>query len=68
MLNGKHSSSSFNEHAEAVRFQGLANRTSPAKALEVWATQTPGAERDERGDKTPSGSRRAQGTALSDLP
>ena len=42
-LNGKQSSSSFNDHAEAVRFQELANKTSPAKALEVWATQTPGA-------------------------
>ena len=44
MLNGKQSSSSFNDHAEAVRFQELANKTSPAKALEIWATQTPGAD------------------------
>ena len=34
-LNGKQTSSSFNDHAEAIRFQELANRTSPAKALEV---------------------------------
>jgi integrase len=44
MLNGKQSSLSFNDHTEAVRFQELANKTSPAKALEVWATQTPGAD------------------------
>jgi len=43
-LNGKQSSSSFNDHAEAVRFQELANRTSPAKALEVWATKNPAAD------------------------
>jgi hypothetical protein len=43
MLNGKQPSSSFDDHAEAVRFQELANKTSPAKAMEVWATQTPGA-------------------------
>jgi hypothetical protein len=34
-LNGKQTSSSFNDHAEAVRFQELANRINPAKALEV---------------------------------
>ncbi|MFZ0226521.1 MAG: hypothetical protein WA488_02930 [Mycobacterium sp.] len=39
-LNGKQTSSSFNDHAEAVRFQELANRTSPAKAVEVWATES----------------------------
>src|SRR5271157_325992 len=44
MLNGKQSSSSFNDHAAAVRFQELANKTSAAKALEIWATQTPGAD------------------------
>lgn len=44
VLNGKQSSSSFNDHAEAVRFQELANETSPAKALEVWATTTPSAD------------------------
>lgn len=44
VLNGKQSSSSFNDHAEALRFQELVNRTSPAKALEVWATQAPAAD------------------------
>jgi hypothetical protein len=39
VLNGKQTSSSFNDHAEALRFQELANRISPAKALEVWATR-----------------------------
>ena len=44
VLNGKQTSSSFNDHAEAVRFQELANKTSPAKALEVWtAAATPSA-------------------------
>jgi integrase len=41
VLNGKQTSSSFNDHAEALKFQELANRTSPAKALEVWATESP---------------------------
>jgi integrase len=44
VLNGKQTSSSFNDHAEALRFQELANRTSPAKAREVWATQTSGTD------------------------
>jgi hypothetical protein len=39
VLNGTQTSTSFNDHGEALRFQELANRTSPAKALEVWATQ-----------------------------
>jgi len=41
---GKQTSSLFNDHAEALRFQELANRTSPAKALEVWATESPAAD------------------------
>jgi integrase len=44
VLNGKQTSSSFNDHAEAVRFQELANKTSPAKAMEVWAATTPSAD------------------------
>jgi hypothetical protein len=44
MLNGKQSSLSFNDHAAAVRFQELANKTSPAKALEVGAATTPAAD------------------------
>ena len=44
VLNGKQSSSSFNDHSEALRFQELAHRTSPAKAVEVWATQAPAAD------------------------
>ena len=44
VLNGTQTSTSFNDHAEALRFQELANKTSPAKALEVWATQTPTAD------------------------
>src|SRR6516162_6008687 len=44
VLNGRQTSLSFNDHAEAVRFQELANKTSPAKALEVWTTTTPSAD------------------------
>jgi len=40
-LDGKQSSSSFNDHAEAVAFQQLANRVGSAKALEVWRTRQP---------------------------
>jgi integrase len=35
-LNGKQTSVSFGDHAEALAFCELANRTSPAKALDVW--------------------------------
>ncbi|WP_445161443.1 tyrosine-type recombinase/integrase [Mycobacterium sp. Dal123C01] len=38
-LNGKQTSSSFNDHAEALDFQNLANRLGPAKAVEVWRTR-----------------------------
>jgi len=38
-LDGKQTSLSFNDHAEAVDFQKLANRVGPAKALEVWRTR-----------------------------
>jgi hypothetical protein len=44
VLNGRQTSLSFNDHAEAVRFQELANKTSPAKALEVWTATTPCAD------------------------
>jgi integrase len=43
-LDGKQTSASFNDHAEALAFCNLANRTSPAKALEVWAATTPAAD------------------------
>ena len=36
VLEGKQTSSSFNDHQEAVDFQQLANRVGPAKAIEVW--------------------------------
>lgn len=38
-LDGKQTSSSFNNPQEAVEFQTLANKTNPTKALEVWATR-----------------------------
>jgi hypothetical protein len=40
-LEGKQTSSSFNDHREAVRFQQLVNRIGPAKALDVWRTERP---------------------------
>lgn len=40
-LDGKQSSSSFNDHAEAVAFQQLANRVGPVTALEVWRARQP---------------------------
>jgi len=40
-LNGRQTSSSFNDHREAVDFQRLANRVGPTKALEVWRTRQP---------------------------
>ncbi|OBJ98360.1 site-specific integrase [Mycobacterium sp. 1245852.3] len=39
VLDGRQTSSSFNDPQEAVDFQTLANKTSPAKALEVWAAK-----------------------------
>ena len=41
VLNGKQTSSSFNDHTEALRFQELANKTSPTKAREVWVAKAP---------------------------
>ncbi|MEE6139839.1 site-specific integrase [Mycobacterium sp. 050128] len=38
-LNGKQTSSSFNDQGEALDFQNLANRLGPAKAIEVWRTR-----------------------------
>jgi integrase len=40
-LDGKQTSSSFNDHREAVDFQQLVNRVGPAKAIEVWRTKQP---------------------------
>jgi hypothetical protein len=41
-LAGKQTSSSFNDHAEALRFQDVCNRLGPAEALKIWKTATPG--------------------------
>jgi hypothetical protein len=38
---GKQTSSSFNDHAEALRFQDVCNRLGPAEALNVWKATTP---------------------------
>jgi integrase len=38
---GKQTSSSFNDHREAVDFQQLVNRVGPAKAIEVWRIERP---------------------------
>jgi hypothetical protein len=60
VLNGKQRSSSFNDHADPVRFQELANKTSPAEALEVWAAQHLGALGEQRfeSEATPRSRRR----------
>jgi hypothetical protein len=39
VLGGKQTSTSFNDPKEARDFQTPANRTNPAKALEVWASK-----------------------------
>ncbi len=39
--NGKQTSSSFNDHAEALRFQDVCNRLGPAEALKIWETAAP---------------------------
>ncbi len=41
VLEGKQTSSSFNDHREAIHFQQMVNRVGPAKALEVWRIQRP---------------------------
>jgi integrase len=41
VLEGKQTSSSFNDHREAVDFQQLLNRVGPAKAIEVWRIERP---------------------------
>jgi hypothetical protein len=41
VLEGKQTSSSFNDHREAVDFQQLVNRVGPAKAIEVWRIERP---------------------------
>ena len=41
ILDGKQSSSSFDDHQEAINFQRLANRVGTAKAIEVWRTRQP---------------------------
>ncbi|HKI40746.1 MAG TPA: site-specific integrase, partial [Mycobacterium sp.] len=38
---GEQTSSSFNDHAEALRFQDVVNRLGPAEALRIWKAATP---------------------------
>jgi hypothetical protein len=38
---GKQTRTSFNDHAEALRFQDVCNRLCPAEALKVWKATTP---------------------------
>lgn len=38
---GKQTSSSFNDHPEALRFQDVVNRLGPAEALRIWAAARP---------------------------
>ena len=38
---GKQTSSSFNDHPEALRFQDVVNRLGPAEALRIWEVAVP---------------------------
>jgi len=38
---GRQTSSSFNDHAEALKFQDVVNRLGPAEALRIWEAATP---------------------------
>jgi integrase len=38
---GKQSSTSFNDHVEALRFQDVCNRLGPAEGLRIWQAATP---------------------------
>lgn len=38
---GKQSSSSFNDHAEALQFRDVCNRLGPSEALRIWAAAKP---------------------------
>ncbi|OBG38118.1 site-specific integrase [Mycobacterium sp. E3198] len=38
---GKQTSSSFGDHAEALRFQDVCNRLGPAEALRIWESKQP---------------------------
>lgn len=38
---GRQTSSSFNDHAEALKFQDVVNRFGPAEALRIWGAATP---------------------------
>jgi integrase len=40
VLEGKQTSSSFNDHAEALRFQDVCNRLGPAEARKIWKAAT----------------------------
>ena len=40
-LHDKQTSSSFNDHREAIDFQQLVNRVGPAKAIESWRNRQP---------------------------
>ncbi|BBX39615.1 tyrosine-type recombinase/integrase [Mycobacterium simiae] len=41
-LDGKQTSSSFNDHAEALKFQDVCNRLGPAEARKIWKVSFPG--------------------------
>lgn len=40
-LDGKQTSSSFNDHTEAQRFQDVCDRLGPAEALKIWKSVAP---------------------------
>ena len=39
--NGRQTSTSFGDHAEALKFQDVCNRLGPAEALRIWETKLP---------------------------
>jgi integrase len=41
VLDGKQTSSSFNDHSEALRFQDVVNRLGPAEARRIWKAAAP---------------------------
>ena len=41
VLDGKQTSSSFNDHAEALKFKDVCDRLGPAEARKIWRAATP---------------------------
>jgi hypothetical protein len=41
VLDGKQTSSSFNDHSEALKFKDVCDRLGPAEARKIWQTAMP---------------------------